>query len=114
MRLRPRTTTSRLRLGVNAADVIDLDYQPWHTPQDTMDKLSAHSFQVVGDVMVAVLKDLEELRQVESTLDGALIVDKPSDWTSHDVVNKARRILGTKRIGHLGTLDPIAQGCCRW
>lgn len=51
-----------VRMGVNAADVIDLDYQPWHTPQDTMDKLSAHSFQVVGDVMVAVLRDLEELR----------------------------------------------------
>lgn len=51
-----------VRLGVNAADVIDLDYQPWHTPQDTMDKLSAHSFQVVGDVIVEVLKDLEGLR----------------------------------------------------
>src|SRR5581483_6453856 len=47
------------RLGVNAADVIDLDYPPWHTPADTMDKLSAHSFQVVGDVIVAVLKQLE-------------------------------------------------------
>jgi glutaminyl-peptide cyclotransferase len=51
-----------VRLGVNAADVIDLDYQPWHTPQDTMDKLSAHSFQVVGDVIAALLKDLEGVR----------------------------------------------------
>ena len=51
-----------VRLGVNAADVIDLDYAPWHTPQDTMDKLSAHSFQVVGDVIMAVLMDLEEMR----------------------------------------------------
>jgi Zn-dependent M28 family amino/carboxypeptidase len=51
-----------VRLGVNAADVIDLDYAPWHTPADTMDKLSAHSFQVVGDVIVAVLKQLEGMR----------------------------------------------------
>ena len=43
-------------------------------------------------------------------MDGAVVVDKPGGWTSHDVVGKARRILGTKRIGHLGTLDPIATG----
>jgi glutaminyl-peptide cyclotransferase len=51
-----------VRMGVNAADVIDLDYAFWHTPQDTMDKLSAHSLQVVGDVIVAVLKKLEDIR----------------------------------------------------
>jgi len=43
-------------------------------------------------------------------LDGAIVIDKPEGWTSHDVVGKARRILGTKKIGHLGTLDPIATG----
>ncbi len=43
-------------------------------------------------------------------LDGAIVVDKPEGWTSHDVVNKVRRIAGTKKIGHLGTLDPIATG----
>jgi tRNA pseudouridine55 synthase len=43
-------------------------------------------------------------------LDGVIIVDKPEGWTSHDVVGKMRRIAGTKRIGHLGTLDPIATG----
>jgi tRNA pseudouridine55 synthase len=43
-------------------------------------------------------------------VDGAIVVDKPEGWTSHDVVNKSRRILGTKKIGHLGTLDPIATG----
>jgi tRNA pseudouridine55 synthase len=41
---------------------------------------------------------------------GALIVDKSPDWTSHDVVNKVRRILGERSIGHLGTLDPLATG----
>ena len=43
-------------------------------------------------------------------MDGAIVVDKPGDWTSHDVVNKVRRIAATKRVGHLGTLDPIATG----
>jgi len=43
-------------------------------------------------------------------VDGVIIVDKPAGWTSHDVVGKMRRIAGTKRIGHLGTLDPIATG----
>lgn len=38
------------------------------------------------------------------------MVDKPAGWTSHDVVNKVRRIAGTKRVGHLGTLDPAATG----
>ena len=42
--------------------------------------------------------------------EGALVVDKPEGWTSHDVVNKVRRIARTKRVGHLGTLDPIATG----
>jgi Zn-dependent M28 family amino/carboxypeptidase len=49
--------------GANAVDIIDLDYGPqnsyWHTAQDTMDKLSAHSFQVVGDVIVEVLAKLQ-------------------------------------------------------
>jgi tRNA pseudouridine55 synthase len=43
-------------------------------------------------------------------VDGALIVDKPEGWTSHDVVAKVRRLAKMKRVGHLGTLDPIATG----
>ena len=43
-------------------------------------------------------------------LDGILIVDKPADWTSHDVVAKVRKICQTKRVGHTGTLDPFATG----
>lgn len=41
---------------------------------------------------------------------GICIVDKPSGWTSHDVVAKARGLLGTRRVGHAGTLDPAATG----
>jgi tRNA pseudouridine55 synthase len=43
-------------------------------------------------------------------MNGVLIVDKPVGLTSHDVVNRVRRILGLKSVGHLGTLDPAATG----
>jgi tRNA pseudouridine55 synthase len=43
-------------------------------------------------------------------MDGVIVVDKPQTWTSHDVVAKMRRVAGTKKIGHLGTLDPMATG----
>jgi tRNA pseudouridine55 synthase len=43
-------------------------------------------------------------------VDGVIVVDKPRDWTSHDVVNKMRRLAGTRKVGHLGTLDPAATG----
>ena len=43
-------------------------------------------------------------------MDGILNINKPKDWTSHDVVAKVRKILGEKKIGHTGTLDPMATG----
>ena len=43
-------------------------------------------------------------------MNGVLVVDKPAGLTSHDVVNRVRRILGQKSVGHLGTLDPSATG----
>ncbi|HET7892806.1 MAG TPA: tRNA pseudouridine(55) synthase TruB [Candidatus Sulfotelmatobacter sp.] len=43
-------------------------------------------------------------------MNGVLIIDKPAGLTSHDVVNRARRILHERSIGHLGTLDPMATG----
>ncbi|MFE6858762.1 tRNA pseudouridine(55) synthase TruB [Nocardia sp. NPDC057668] len=43
-------------------------------------------------------------------LGGLLIVDKDGGWTSHDVVAKSRRLLRTKKVGHAGTLDPMATG----
>ncbi len=45
-----------------------------------------------------------------SYVDGVIVVDKPREWTSHDVVNKMRRFAGTRKVGHLGTLDPGATG----
>jgi tRNA pseudouridine55 synthase len=43
-------------------------------------------------------------------MDGVIVIDKPEGLTSHDVVVSARRVLGEKRIGHTGTLDPLATG----
>ena len=43
-------------------------------------------------------------------MNGVLIIDKPQRLTSHDVVNRVRRILGERSVGHLGTLDPSATG----
>ena len=41
---------------------------------------------------------------------GLVIVDKPGGMTSHDVVARVRRLAGTRRVGHAGTLDPMATG----
>ncbi len=41
---------------------------------------------------------------------GLCVVDKPATWTSHDVVARCRKLLGTRKIGHSGTLDPMATG----
>jgi len=43
-------------------------------------------------------------------MNGVLIIDKPAGLTSHDVVNRIRRILNQRSVGHLGTLDPLATG----
>jgi tRNA pseudouridine55 synthase len=47
---------------------------------------------------------------VVTPADGIVVVDKPSGWTSHDVVAKVRRLAGTRKVGHAGTLDPMATG----
>jgi tRNA pseudouridine55 synthase len=45
-----------------------------------------------------------------TTPSGLVIVDKPGGWTSHDVVARIRKLAGTRRVGHAGTLDPMATG----
>jgi len=46
----------------------------------------------------------------EGSTSGVVIVDKAGGWTSHDVVARVRRIAGTRKVGHAGTLDPMATG----
>jgi len=53
--------------------------------------------------------NLTELR-ADTALDGVLVIDKPPGWTSHDVVVKVRRLVGIRKVGHTGTLDPAASG----
>jgi tRNA pseudouridine55 synthase len=48
--------------------------------------------------------------RADSPIDGVLLIDKASGMTSHDVVAIVRRVLGTKKVGHCGTLDPLATG----
>src|SRR5262249_7358987 len=55
-------------------------------------------------------RPMSEITRSAANLDGVIIVDKTESWTSHDVVAKVRRIADTRRVGHLGTLDPIATG----
>ena len=49
-------------------------------------------------------------RRGATTLSGILAIDKPAGMTSHDVVSAVRRITGERRVGHAGTLDPMATG----
>ena len=43
-------------------------------------------------------------------MDGVIIINKPKGYTSNDVVQKVRKALNTKKVGHAGTLDPLATG----
>jgi len=62
----PATTTIEddhmpfLAAGVPSVDIIDLEYDAWHTPQDTLDAVTARSLQVVGDVIVAALPEIQK------------------------------------------------------
>jgi tRNA pseudouridine55 synthase len=46
----------------------------------------------------------------DASVDGLVVVDKPAGWTSHDVVARIRKLAATRRVGHAGTLDPMATG----
>ena len=49
-------------------------------------------------------------KEVQNESCGVLVIDKPNGMTSHDIVNKVRRLYNTRRVGHTGTLDPMATG----
>ncbi len=51
-----------------------------------------------------------QITKLQNSMNGVVVVDKPPRLTSHDVVNRVRRILGQRSVGHLGTLDPLATG----
>ena len=51
-----------------------------------------------------------QITKLQTSMNGVVVINKPSGLTSHDVVNRVRRILGQRSVGHLGTLDPSATG----
>jgi tRNA pseudouridine55 synthase len=51
-----------------------------------------------------------QITKLQNSMNGVVVIDKPPGLTSHDVVNRVRRILGQRGVGHLGTLDPSATG----
>ena len=53
---------------------------------------------------------MPDIERLDAPIDGILVVDKPAGPTSHDVVDRVRRAIGVKRVGHTGTLDPFATG----
>ena len=72
--------------------------------------LSLVLFSPLRPLAAAPLSAAPPSAQRPPSLHGYLVVDKPAGWTSFDVVARARRLLGEKRIGHAGTLDPAATG----
>jgi glutaminyl-peptide cyclotransferase len=73
--------------GVPAVDIIDLDYEPWHTAKDTIDAVSARSLQLVGDVVLAALPSIES----HLTKTVALTGRGPGRRRSYVVANAADR-----------------------
>src|ERR1700690_2073151 len=51
-----------------------------------------------------------QITRYQTLMNGIVVINKPPGLTSHDVVNRVRRILGQRSVGHLGTLDPSATG----
>src|ERR1700740_3452368 len=51
-----------------------------------------------------------QITRLQISMNGVLVIDKPQGITSCDVVNRVRRVLGERSVGHLGTLDPSATG----
>jgi len=78
-----------LAAGVPAVDIIDLDYEQWHTAKDTLDAVSARSLQVVGDVVLAALPQIEA-RLNKVTLTGRRIV-RPRPYRMLRVQYKVHR-----------------------
>src|SRR5262249_35235405 len=69
-------------------------------------------YDMIGSNPQSISKGISTGRNPQSTgsEDGVLVIDKPEGLTSHDVVARVRKILGTRRVGHAGTLDPFATG----
>lgn len=87
-----------LRYPKDKKKVTGYDYEPWH-------------IRYVGNVPAKIIYEQNlSLEEYLTNFSGVLLVNKEKDMTSRDVVNEVSRILGIKKIGHTGTLDPMAEG----
>ena len=81
-----------LAAGVPSVDIIDLEYEPWHTAKDTIDAVSARSLQVVGDVLLAALPHIEARLTRSVVLTGGRL-QRPHPYTVTKVRQKLRKKL---------------------
>ena len=87
-----------LRYPKGREQVTGYSYEPWH-------------IRYVGVVPATIIYENDlTLEEYLSNFSGVLVVNKEKDMTSRDVVNEVSKILGIKKIGHTGTLDPMAEG----
>lgn len=87
-----------LRYPKGKEEITGYNYEPWH-------------IRYVGRVPANIMYDNSMcLEEYLTDYNGVLVINKEKNMTSFDVVNKVSKILGIKRIGHTGTLDPLAEG----
>lgn len=89
-----------LRYPKGKEKITGYNYEPWH-------------YRYVGKTTASIIMDnkltLEEYDKLYNK-SGVLLVNKPKDLTSRDVVNRVEKVFDTKKVGHNGTLDPMAEG----
>ena len=87
-----------LRYPENKEDITKYPYEPWH-------------IRYVGDFVSKIIYERNiTLEEYHSSFGTVLFINKEKDMTSFDVVNKISKLFGIKRVGHTGTLDPLATG----
>lgn len=87
-----------LRYPEGKEDITGYPYEPWH-------------IRYIGKTVAKIIeKENYTLEEYLSNYSGVIVVNKKSNMTSFDVVNEISRTLGIKKIGHTGTLDPLAEG----
>jgi tRNA pseudouridine55 synthase len=79
-------------------------------PQLNRPGLTDNSCDDSGEGWLQEKRSVKNWSAIVEAMDGIIVVDKPAGWTSHDAVNRMRRLAGTRKVGHLGTLDPMATG----
>src|SRR5262245_33732257 len=84
-----------LQAGVPAVDIIDLDYEPWHTAKDTLDAVSARSLQVVGDTLLAALPQIEARLMKSMAVTGRRLRqdDRPLSLTAKKKLHRKRPLV---------------------